>query len=499
MSFSWRNSTDTAALTTADFTSTATLTALLWWSRDAAGAGPAEPAIVRVLVEDPDNPGSYLTSGHPALDAQECQVRIVGSLNPGSDAAFSEVLTGWTRLGTDGVLVLPPMRGDTAWEIEVRWVLSAGLAGSRVPFAYRLEAAEGSVPAEAVPAALLGDGIVIGIGDSALTRFVEYVPVTATGTPDDEVHIGASDFRWLYRGAYRYQSFLDVTLSQDDGDAATLTSGEEYWAVLTLPPAGGVTTTKGSKAVAGAALRPAQPADELFVAAVRVSYDAGGGAIADGDIAAAVVADRFQPRTGTGLAVIVGTGRAWIARQWVARTTETTVAVPASVTRYLWLESTAALTLTTTDVAPSAGALRIATVTTDGSGVTSLADTRASWWEPRRETIALRALGAETVVTAADVVGIDRALMLDRGRVALRLASSGGATGSTDVYVVRTRAGVTTDMAFGSIAAGGYDAVLSVFQGELQAGDSVHLDVNATTSGGSQGADVTVILSAYPA
>lgn len=497
MAFTWRNSTDTAALTTSDFTSAATLTALLWWSRGAAGAGPSEPSLVRLLVEDPDNPGAYLTSGHPALDSQECQVRITGSLNPGSDAAFSEVLTGWTRLGTDGVLVLPPMRGDTAWEIEIRWVLSAGLAGSRIPFAYRLEAAEGSVPAEAVPAALLGDGIVLGIGDPTLTRFVEHVPVTPTGTPDDKVHIGDAAFRWLYCGGYRYEGVADVTLSQDDGDAATLTSGEEYWAVLTLSPSGGATTTKGSKATAGAALRPAQPADELYVAAVRVAYDAGGGAIATGDIASGVAADRFQPRAGTGLTVIVGTGRAWVARQWCSRTTETTVVVPANVTRYLWLESTAALTLTTTDVAPSAGALRIATVITDGSSVMTLTDTRASWWEPRRETLRLRAAGSEATGTAVDVLTIDRPLWLDRGRMVLRVASA-GATGSTDVTIVRSRGGSESDMATGTIAAGGYDGVLSISQGDLQAGDSLHLDVDAITAGGTQGSDVSIVLAAHP-
>ena len=492
MAFTFRNSSDSADLATWSPTSGAALEWLLYCDRSAPGPGPATSWLY-VRVEDPDNPGTYLTSGHPALDAQELQVRIIGSLNPSSDPDFAPVLTGWTRLGAGAVLMLPAWRGNCAVRCESKWVLSVGSSGSQEPFAYQLCVGQGAPPAAALPL-LEGDGILTGVGDSTLTRWIDYVAVTASGSPDDKVHLVAR--RWLNAGATTYEAAADVTLNQTDGDSASLSSGEEYWAVLTQV-AGSITVMKGSKALTGAAVYPDQPAGELLAAHVRVGYDAGGGAIADGDIVQGCVADRWEVRAGSGLTAIVGRGRGVIARQYVETDVEQTVALTASVTRYLYRESNGDLSLETTLTPPTTGARALATIVTDGSGVTALADLRDGWLEGRAERLRLAQAGNETTGTDVARVAVDRPSCLDRGVVTVRTASA-GATGSTDVTVVRTRAGTPADIGTASIAAGGYSAVLTLTAADLQAGDYLSLDVDAVTSGGSRAADIAVTLVACP-
>ena len=492
MAFGFRNSADSADLTTWSPTTDAALEWLLYCDRGAAGAGPSNTWLY-LRVEDPDNPGTWLTSGHPALDAQELQVRIIGSLNPGGDPDFAAVLTGWTRLGAGAVLQLPAWRGDCAVRCESRWILAVGSSGSQEPFAYELAVGQGAPPAAALPL-LDGDGIIAGIGDSTLTRWIDWLAVTPTGTPDDQVHLVAR--RWLDGGVITYEAAADVTLNQTDGDSATLGSGEEYKAILTQA-ASSVTVTKGSKALAGAATWPNQPAGEPLAARITVPYGVSGSVITDAEIVSLVVADRFEVRAGVGLTAIVAPGRAVLARQYVASDLEQTVILTASVTRYLYLAANGDLSLETSLAAPSLGARPLATIVTDGSGVTSLTDLRDTWREPRAECLRLAQAGNETTGTDVARIAVNRPSCLDRGTVAVRTASA-GATGSTDVTLVRTRAGTPADIGTASIAAGGYSAVLTLTAADLQAGDYLSLDVDAVTSGGSRAADIAVTLVACP-
>jgi hypothetical protein len=496
--FQFRNSADSADLTTWSPTDSTVLEWLLYCDRGSAGAGPALSWLY-LEVEDPDNPGTWLTSGHPLIDAGEVYARVIGYLNPGGDTAFTPILTGWVRLNlaTGSVLTFPAWRGDCAVRCETKVVPVIGTTGAQVAATYRLSVGEGAPPAAALPL-LGGDGILTGVGDASLTGWVDWFEITASGTPDDLLNWVAH--RWIEQGLLRQEAADTLAVSQDDGDSATLGSGEEYRALLTQTAGGGgFTLTKGSKAGTGLALWPAQPAGEPLAARVVVPYGAAGTVLTASEITSVVVADRFEVRAGAGLTAIVGTGRGILARQWVARETETTLTLNASVTRYVYLAPNGDLSQETTLVAPSLGARPLAEVTTDGSGVTGIVDLRDSWLEPRAERLRLYDHGTEGTGTDIDRLMVDRPCCVDRGTLTLRTASSGGATGSTDVTIVRTRAGTPADVATGSIAAGGYSGGLVWTDVGLQAGDYLSLDVDAITSGGSQGADLAVSIVACPA
>ena len=482
MSFLFRNAADSADLTTWSPTDSTVLEWLLYNDRGSAGAGPALSWLF-LEVEDPANPGTWLTSGHPLIDAGEVYARIIGYLNPGADTLFTPVLTGWVRLNlaAGNVLVFPAWRGDCAVRCETKVVPVVGTTGAQVAATYRLCVGEGAPPPAALPL-LGGDGILTGAGDATLTGWIDWFEITASGTPDDLLNWVAH--RWMDRGVIRQEALGTLAVSQDDGDSATLGSGEEYRALLTQTAGGGgFTLTKGSKAGTGLATWPAQPAGEPLAARVVVPYGAGGTVLTASEITSLVVADRFEVRAGVGLAAIVAPGRGIIARQWVSRETETTLTLTASVTRYVYLAANGDLSQETALVAPSLGARPLAEITTDGSGVTAIVDLRDSWLEPRAERIRLRQLGAETVATDVDMAPVDRPCCLDRVTDTLTVASGG--TGSTDVSLVRWRAGASSTIGTASIAAGGFSGVCILTDSVLEAGDVLGLDVTGVSSDSS--------------
>lgn len=485
MSFAFYETDNTTPLSVHDFTSTATLETHLWYGKGSPGAGPADPCYVQVSV-------GGLTSGHAALDSQECQVRIVGWSNPSDDPAFAPFVTGWTRIGTGSVFALPSFRGNCAVHMEVRWELGIS-GGSTPPFAYELTVYYGTVEAALLPA-LYGDGIITGLGDGLVSEWIDYAAVTETGTPDAYVNYPVR--RGLICGVPYAWDAGSSELDQNDVTPAALGSGEAYWAILSQGVSS-VTVTKGTKDVEASATLPAAPAGELVLAHVLVQYQAATSVIEQADITQIAIAGRWQVRAGTGLEAIIGAGRAFVGRQYIASTAEQSVILGASATTTIYIDTAGLATTGQSDFA-----LPIADVTTDGSAVTAVVDLRADWWEPRAQTLTLVKTGNESAANDVAQCLVPFRCAVDRVLSSVRTASA-GATGSTDLDVNKSDGGVSESLFTGgtnipSIAAQAYTDVTYPLVTLLEAGDWLNLDIDAITSGGSRAADIGVALVICP-
>lgn len=473
----------------------------LAYNAGVAGAGPPDPISLCAVAEDPLNPGTYLYSGHPALDAQEIQVQITDSYNPQSDPDFAPALSPITRLGTGAtggpaVLMLPTFKGDCWVKIGYRILLAVGPIGAQASFNVRLRVLEGTVPPAALPL-ISGEGIITGVGDASVNEWIDRVVMTASSPADALLNIPARSA--VIAGVERYWAAETQTCNQTAADGA-LGVGQEYKLIATQGVSS-VTITKGNKATAGASVLPARPAGELYLGYVVVDYQGGGtSAIETSDIFNVSVAGRFAVRAGTGLQAIVGAGRMIGARQYSTSDIEQSIVLGASVTRYLYRAANGDLSLETTETRPSAGAKELASITTDGSGVTALGEKREEWWEPGAKHLILKGQsGDETVTADLDRTVIERASCLVRGKLAARVTAAGGATGTTDVNYVRNRAGATATIATASLAVGSYTAVLTITDPVLQPGDIIQKDMSAISAGGSRAAGFVTDLTVVPA
>lgn len=475
------------------------------WANKGTASGLAQNVALRVEVEDPLNPGSWLTSGIEALDDAWFRVRVVGSANPSAHAEFAPTGTSWTPIGAGRRLQLTSMPGNTSLYIQI---------AIRPPL--RTGAATASYNARLVPShaeiafslpngtAEQGVGILTHVGDAMTTTLLERIEVTPSGSPDDYVHVPA--VQYLFYGVRYNRVGDDVQLNQDDGDSATLGSGEEYLALLYQEEDAATTTVlKGSKATAGSAVAPTLGADEgIPLALVTVAYDAGGGAIDAGAITQLSKGSRFEPIDDGGLAVTIGPGSAILGSALVWLDYESTVTLTASVTNRVWITPTGFSVITGTGRA-EAGAVLICEAITDGSGITTLTDLR-EYREPGCEVLHLATAGVESTGTDLDRVMVPYRHTIDRVVFWLEEASA-GATGSTIVDLTRGSGGshATIFTSGGGtpetrpeIAAGGLGPAYGMPEVTLgEAGDYYELDVSAITTGGTQAREVAVAMYVY--
>jgi hypothetical protein len=192
-----------------------------------------------------------------------------------------------------------------------------------------------------------------------------------------------------------------VTLNGNDGSAVALSSGEAYYAVLSLAVDGTITVTKGNLAATPLdpdVDAPAVPAGELPLARVSREFDA---VINTADIVDLSTLGAFQlTSTSASPSVTIGTGRALVDNRLVRRTAESVLALSLSETSHIWLLSSGAFSVTEDASRPESGALLAWEATTDGTGVTSTTDHR-EWvgGEPHLVTI-LSATGDATEAKA---------------------------------------------------------------------------------------------------
>jgi hypothetical protein len=385
-----------------------------------------ENVLVRLLTEDPDTADVWLQSGIAPQDEQWGRIRIIGYDNTG-DASWSVASTDWANLGSYAGLPVGTIPDGCAIYIELKMHPPAHAVVETYRWALVGEASVYSLPH---PAPAADRGILHGIGDHGHSGIVSGCAVTASSPADDEVH-SAAGF-WVYAGRLYGKITTDHQLDQDDGDSATLGSGESYRAVLTLSDAG-VTVTKGSKGVSPA--DPTPPAGEIVLDWVTVEYQAGGTSVIEtADIDAATLYDRYLCVDGGGLVATIHPGQAIGGGTWRFRANTASVTVTDDDDTYLWLLASGLWdTSADEDDPPETTALGPYWMVTAASGsISSITDLRTY----AGETVVLHLKGdlPGSPGTIVDQLVEHERLFVEQ--LVYRLSDNGGGTsGSTDLDV----------------------------------------------------------------
>jgi hypothetical protein len=231
------------------------------------GASPVEGAFMVMYAESAPGSGVYVTSGQPVVDEQMGRFEITGqdsTATPGQEIVLNLVQT----MGHLAVAELPKiLAGD--WILADIWLEQNTFSSSGGSVNLKFEVAEdtGAIPiADGISD--ISSGILTGL-KQAESFVISGRAVTATGTPDTDVHTAAGS--WLLSGVVSSTgSAQATTFNQNDGAASALTTGQKYIAALTQSATAAPTVTKGLRATSPT--KPTPPTGELLLAWITVNY-----------------------------------------------------------------------------------------------------------------------------------------------------------------------------------------------------------------------------------
>lgn len=183
-------------------------------------------------------------------------------------------VTPWTPVGGGRFLATRPIPSNCYRSIEFRPNIPGGagtVASEALARAYH--SGDSTVMEDGTYASGV-QGVVCGLGDGQTTGILDGGALTEAGTPDNTVEVAT--VVWMHLGTPQAKLAHALTFNDEDGDAATLGSGEAYPATLSLGAGAAVTVTKGSKATAplDADAWPDVPDGEELLGRVTVPYDA---------------------------------------------------------------------------------------------------------------------------------------------------------------------------------------------------------------------------------
>jgi len=305
----------------------------------------------------------YLSSGLELLDQRSVEVRVIGY------QGIVGNLTGWRPLGTSSFLELENIPSDTAIEVEIRINAPASSTESAIDIAVRIETSP-TYPLGLGHYLGNGNGIHQGIGDKSITSLMACSDVVEDAAPDADTDI--QEMSWIHEGI-PYNELSDLyTWTNLDGSAVALSSGEEYWGLISVGSS--VTITKsdlGSSPLADSA-RPAVPSGEIAIAYVRVQFDL---VINDADIYN-VWQLEFFGQTNAGLTATLGPGRALVDNNFIRHSSDYDITLDPSSTTEVFLLPGGLLSSTVDGTRPDPRALALWEFVTDGSVVTAYTDLR---------------------------------------------------------------------------------------------------------------------------
>lgn len=279
--------------------------------------------------------------------------------------------TGWTPVGLARPFRVSPIDGEGITSLEMRANIPGGEFDSTVEVGIEPQWNRGfTVPGAGFFAAGL-QGISSGVGDGSRTFIISADPITASGSPDDEIHIG--DILWITAGELLVKLLHDLAFTADAADGP-LSAGEAYWATLSLAADGTITVTKsnGDTSPLSISARPAAPEGEIVRAWVHVEEDL---TIADADIYDAAEPGSFAIY-GTGLDRPIGAGVALVSDRLIDPDNPDAIAFPAdeaAIEVYLLPNGSKQASI---DGRPDDRALLLYSASTDSDDLTSLVDQR---------------------------------------------------------------------------------------------------------------------------
>lgn len=240
----------------------------------------------------------FVSEGHPLVDHRGIGVQIL------SGSAAGVVPGGVVFLGKGATIALPTIQSGEYVELRVNVTIPQGSLVTDAEVAFGLDP---------TPATGLGDlgplatrGIWTGIGDSSSQKLLKAVSITASGTPDEFVLV--SDVLAQVGGLPVVVLEHLEELTNLDGSAAALTSGNAYVALFSVS-ASGLVITKGDQAAAplGVDDEPALPEGNLRLGIVVRPFD---DTIEQSDITVEAVAATFDYLGDVGLDVSFSGGEA---------------------------------------------------------------------------------------------------------------------------------------------------------------------------------------------
>ncbi len=410
---------------------------------DWGGTAVADDATeLRITALSRDAGGTTFTADHALAAGAYIEVRAVGSGGTGVLAQTTE----WTPVGKGRYLYLRDLPSNCYRTIETRINAPAGYGTVAVEVLLRAVAAAPAVALEDGHHESGAVGVCHGVGDGRFGALLEGGNLTATGTPDDDVHYDLTT--WIAAGVPWTLVPGLVTLDNLDSAAAALAAGETYWCALTLASDGTITQTKSVKGTGPLAvsLRPTLPTGEPLLGYVERDFAA---TIATGDI---YQEDRvygwFAATTsGASLVASISGGWAMIDNRLVILTSPTSVTCTASDVTYVYLNPSGTFGSNITGIRPTDRSLLLYEFTADGTGITATVD-RRKYIGNRMIVMTFDDPGA--VTNGTSVYGSwpsgSRGYVLPLVGIVLALGVPGTVSGSTIADVNQATAGTFTTL-----------------------------------------------------
>lgn len=392
-----------------------------------AGSDTASEVEVWMLSRDVGD-AEYSLDDEAARDGW-FEVRAIDKAGTGIVAQ----VTAWYPVGKGRKLYLQDIPSNCTRHLEIRLLApaSAGTVSKEGLLRCRVGRADSPLIDGFYESG--GHGVFTGLGDERFTEILEGYDCAESGTPDEFVTVGIG--RRVGAGIPMIDLEQQVEFTNLDGASEALTSGQSYWAAITLGSGATPTVTKGLRGTSPMPIstRPALPDGERLVAWVEVPY---GLVITNSEI------DQDDRKYGcygytySGLVLKIHRGKSLIDNRLVRNEgLSAELAMGTSATTYVWHNADGTFTAETTGSGQDRAELYYV-VTTDGSGITAVVDRRPWIGGP---VVVLQLSKAGTLAANDEVFGMlpsgQRALIRPVGGITVGLADDGGTSGATLVDV----------------------------------------------------------------
>lgn len=412
----------------------------LWNDKDGTNSSDTATGVRITALARTQGDTNYVADDDVLLNGW-LEVRAIGENGTGIAAQT----TSWQRIGRGRYLYLKDIPSDCNRELEFRLNVPASAGTVTKEIKIRAIANKQSVPLSEGFMEAGAQGVYSGLGDELFSGILTEVSVTESGSPDDDINLTA--LQWIHKGVGYNKLAHAITLDDQDGDSATLASGESYWAAITAGASSTLTVTKGSKGTSPLPVgdRPDLPDGEILVCYVEREEDA---TIEQADI---YEEDRLYYRflatySSASLDVTIAPGIAIVGDEKVTTARSSTVTLAASDDSEVYLNPDGTITATiTTGVPPQDHSLLLWRFTTDGTGVTAATDMR-TYIGRRLHVLRFEKQGTLAVSGKAYAMypSTSRGRIRPVGGITFGVASRGTTSGSTKATFSKCEQGATS-------------------------------------------------------
>lgn len=406
-----------------------TIAITIWNGKGVPTADPLTELYIGALVKGSTD--AAYNSNSVAVTQGYLEAQVTG-IAPGGTGSPQPYTSGWAKIAPGRPLRLPTIPADSGYSVSFRVNAPIGQLSDSYSFKLDPHYKEPSLP---IPVGLWSAGargVFDGCGDSEASFLIAGGGLTASGTPDNNVHL--ADLQYRFQGLPKVCLEQAIAFDQHDGAGATLAAGQAYWLALTAGAGPLLTVTKGLAAAYPVALsgRPVLPVGEPLVGYVQVPQTA---AILAGDIDQTLTVWGGWLLYGiSSLNATLGPGSGIVGDSFDMTASPVSILFPDNSTVSVW-KVPSNPDLIWQAAKPHPQALELWRVTTLSGAITAVKDVRR-WLGPDRQRTTLflyGGVGAELAYGVLPGPG-DRALVLPAPMM-LRTAMLASATGPAEFEV----------------------------------------------------------------